>query len=99
VKTDTTHDVDRWRKDAESDGRVSTALRGELLVRSGAQLNATAARFFRCFANLAEDVPADALACMALLMSTAAPGENTERTLAVVDAALARYDTKPKGER
>jgi hypothetical protein len=93
------HDTDRYIKSDESGGGVSAVLRHALLARSGAQQNDVAARFFRCFADMAEDGPADALACMALLMTTAALGEDTQRAVDVVDAVLARYDAKPKVER
>jgi hypothetical protein len=95
VKPDEAHDVDRWRKNAESDGGVDPALRA-LLVRVGPSPLTGA------MLSLIEDRPATAMAVI-FAASLASQNQASESDVAAVadavEAVLARYEAKPKVER
>jgi hypothetical protein len=101
VKPDAAHDVDRWRKDAESDGGVSAEMRRICDKVDGLSGN----RDLAYFARLVEDNPADA-AMMSMLLLVAlgqCMKPHGDAVMAAVTEAettiLARYDAKPKVER
>jgi hypothetical protein len=103
VKPDAAHDVDRYRKDAESDGGVSAEMRA-----AAAKVDAIiGSADLTKFARLVEDSPADAMMLtMMVMVANAQRARDTDRgdaaclaIKATETSLLARYDAKPKVER